>query len=46
MCVIVVRNTKLLEETNMAKSAKKGKLGGKKLEKKAPLTTNPLAYKR
>jgi hypothetical protein len=35
----VVRNTKFLEETKMAKSAKKGKLSGKKLEKKAPLTT-------
>jgi hypothetical protein len=37
-----VRNTKLLEEKIMkptAKSAKKGKtLGGKKLEKKVPLT--------
>ena len=30
---------KFLEETNMAKSAKKGKLTSKKLEKKAPLTT-------
>jgi hypothetical protein len=29
----------------MAKSAKKSKLGGKKLEKKAPLTTNN-AFKR
>jgi hypothetical protein len=34
----VVRNTKFLEETKMAKSAKKGKLTSKKLEKKAPLT--------
>jgi hypothetical protein len=29
---------KFLEETKMAKSAKKGKLTSKKLEKKAPLT--------
>jgi hypothetical protein len=34
----VVRNTKLLEENNMAKSAKKSKLTSKKLEKKAPLS--------
>jgi hypothetical protein len=36
--VCVVRNTNFLEETNMAKSTKKGKLTSKKLEKKVPLT--------
>lgn len=36
--VCAVSHTKKSEETKMAKSAKKGKLSGKKLEKKAPLS--------